>query len=191
MARPAPGPADIQPVQNEAPRPDHDRTITVVPFIALVVVGWQVWADLLGWSDVIVFAVMYAGTGLGVTVGFHRLLTHRAFATKRRRARDARGTRLGGDRGAGDLLGGGPPQAPRVLGPGGGPAQPARGSRQGLRRALRGLLHAHVGWLFIHTQRGRRDRYAPDLVADPVMRFVDRTFVIWALGGLAAAFVLG
>ena len=48
--------------------------------------------------------------------------------------------------------------------------------------ALRGLAHAHVGWLFIHTHRGARDRYAPDLVADPVVRFVDRTFVIWALG---------
>ena len=57
--------------------------------------------------------------------------------------------------------------------------------------ALRGLAHAHVGWLFIHTHRGARDRYAPDLVADPVVRFVDRTFVIRALGGLAAAFGLG
>jgi stearoyl-CoA desaturase (Delta-9 desaturase) len=61
----------------------------------------------------------------------------------------------------------------------------------GLKGALRGLLHAHVGWLFIHTQRGRRDRYAPDLLADPVMRFVDRMFPVWALGGLAVAFGLG
>src|SRR4029077_15621385 len=45
----------------------------------------------------------------------------------------------------------------------------------GWRGALRGLAHAHVGWLFIHTQRGSRERYAPDLIADPVVSFVDRT----------------
>ena len=49
----------------------------------------------------------------------------------------------------------------------------------GWRGALRGLTHAHVGWLFIHTQRGAKDRYAPDLINDPVVRFVDRTFVLW------------
>jgi stearoyl-CoA desaturase (delta-9 desaturase) len=57
--------------------------------------------------------------------------------------------------------------------------------------ALRGLLHAHVGWLFIHTQRGSRARYAPDQLAEPAIRFVDRTFVLWVLSGLALAFGLG
>ena len=61
----------------------------------------------------------------------------------------------------------------------------------GMRGTLRGLVHAHIGWLFVHDQRGARDRYAPDLLADPVMRFVDRMFPVWALGGLAAAFGLG
>jgi hypothetical protein len=56
---------------------------------------------------------------------------------------------------------------------------------------LRGFVHAHVGWLFRHDQRGSRARYATDLLADPVIRFVDRTFVLWALGGLALAFGLG
>jgi stearoyl-CoA desaturase (delta-9 desaturase) len=61
----------------------------------------------------------------------------------------------------------------------------------GLRGALRGLAHAHVGWLFHHDQRGARSRYAPDLLADPVMRFVDRWFPAWAVGGLALSFGLG
>ena len=61
----------------------------------------------------------------------------------------------------------------------------------GWRGALRGLVHAHVGWLFLHTQRGARKRYAPDLIADPVVSFVDRTFVLWAIAGLGAAFGLG
>ena len=34
-----------------------------------------------------------------------------------------------------------------------------------------------MGWLFIHTQRGDKERYAPDLIKDPVISFVDRTFI--------------
>ena len=58
-------------------------------------------------------------------------------------------------------------------------------------RAIRGLFHAHVGWLFIHTQRGKRDRYAPDLIADPTISFIDRTFLFWVFAGLALPFGLG
>jgi len=61
----------------------------------------------------------------------------------------------------------------------------------GWRGAFKGLLHAHVGWLFIHTQRGLRRRYARDLVDDPVVSFVDRKFFVWAVGGLLLAFALG
>jgi stearoyl-CoA desaturase (delta-9 desaturase) len=53
------------------------------------------------------------------------------------------------------------------------------------------LIHAHVGWIFIHTQRGKRSKYAPDLIADPVVSWVDRTFLLWAIGGLVMAFGLG
>src|SRR4029450_3752662 len=61
----------------------------------------------------------------------------------------------------------------------------------GLKGALRGLFHAHVGWLFIHTERGLKSRYAPDLIKDPVVNFISRTFVLWVLAGLAAPFFLG
>src|SRR4051794_16961060 len=51
------------------------------PFLILALVVPFAWSsDLLGWSDLVVFAVMYAITGFGVTLGYHRLLTHRAFA---------------------------------------------------------------------------------------------------------------
>src|ERR1700754_2858415 len=76
-----PLPGDIQPVANES----RDRIITgfvtVVPFFALFVSAWQVWGSALHWSDVFLFLGMYFFTGLGITVGFHRHLTHRAFKT--------------------------------------------------------------------------------------------------------------
>jgi stearoyl-CoA desaturase (delta-9 desaturase) len=73
----------------------------------------------------------------------------------------------------------------------GDPHSPHVDHGHGVKGALRGLWHAHVGWLFIHSERGLKTRYAPDLLADPVVSFVSRTFVVWVLAGLAAPFLLG
>ena len=130
-------------------------------------------------------------TGLGVTVGFHRHFTHRSF-----KARPAVRAVLA-------VLGSAAIEGPVISWVAdhrkhhafsdrpGDPHSPHVDHGIGWTGALRGLLHAHVGWLFVHDQRGSRARYAPDLLADPVIRFVDRLFVVWALGGLAVAFGLG
>ncbi len=186
-----PGQGDVQPVRNET----RDRAITAIvtlgPIAALGVVGWQLWDGLLRPADAVVFAIMYLLTGLGVTVGFHRLFTHRSFKT----SRVVRAVLA--------VLGSAAIEGPviswvadhrkhhafsdRV----GDPHSPHVDHGVGWRGAARGLAHAHLGWLFIHTQRASRERYAPDLLSDPVVSFVDRTFVAWAVAGLAAAFALG
>ena len=188
---PEPGPDDIEPVAHETLDRFATGTVSVVPFLALGVVCWQVWAELLHWSDIAVFAILYVLTGFGVTVGFHRLFTHRAFATKRWL------------RGVFAALGSAAIEGPVISWVAdhrkhhafsdqpGDPHSPHVDHGVGWRGALRGLVHAHMGWLFLHTQRGSRQRYAPDLLADPVVSFVDRTFLYWAIGGLGAAFGLG
>jgi stearoyl-CoA desaturase (delta-9 desaturase) len=188
---PEPCADDIEPVAHETRDRIITGTISVVPFIGLLLVGWQVWNQYLHWSDIAVFAILYVSTALGVTVGFHRLFTHRSFATSRVL------------RGVFAALGSAAIEGPVISwvadhrkhhafsdAPG-DPHSPHVDHGVGWRGALRGLGHAHMGWLFIHTQRGARKRYAPDLVADPVVSFVDRTFIWWALGGLGAAFGLG
>jgi stearoyl-CoA desaturase (delta-9 desaturase) len=182
---------DVEPVLHETRDRIITGTVTVVPFLALGVAGWQVWAELLHWSDIAVFAILYVVTGFGVTVGFHRLFTHRSFTT------------TPWLRGVFAALGSAAIEGPVIswvadhrkhhafADQPGDPHSPHVDHGVGWRGALRGLLHAHMGWLFIHTQRGARKRYAPDLVADPVVSWVDRTFVFWGLGGLGAAFGLG
>ena len=182
---------DVQPVQNETRDRIITGIVTIVPFIALGVVAWQVWNEYLHWSDIVVFAILYVTTALGVTVGFHRLFTHRSFVT------------TPWLRGVFAALGSAAIEGPIISWVAdhrkhhafsnmpGDPHSPHVDHGVGWRGALRGLLHAHMGWLFIHNQRGARDRYAPDLVADPVVSWVDRTFIWWALGGLGAAFGLG
>src|SRR3954453_17241189 len=166
-------------------------TITVLPFLCLGLVGWQLWERLLGWGALLVFAIMYVVTAMGVTVGFHRLLTHRSFKT---------GPVV---RAVLAVLGSAAIEGPAISWGAdhrkhhayadrrGDPHSPHVDHGVGWSGALRGLLHAHVGWLFRHDQRGARDRYAPDLLRDPVVSFVDRTFFVWAIGGLAFAFGLG
>jgi len=189
--RPAPGPDDIQPTENETLDRFLTGTITVLPFLGLILVGWQLWDDALNWSDIVVFAIVYPICGLGITVGFHRLLTHRAFKTKPwlRFTLAAMGSMA-------------------IEGPviswvadhrkhhafadqPGDPHSPHVDHGHGLKGALRGLFHAHVGWLFIHTDRANKERYAPDLINDPVVRYVDRTFLLWVIAGLLLPFLLG
>jgi stearoyl-CoA desaturase (delta-9 desaturase) len=182
---------DIEPCANEALDRFVTGFVTVVPVLALGFVVWQAWADLLHWRDVLIFAVMYVTTGLGITVGFHRHFTHRAFATSTalRATLAVMGTMA-------------------IEGPitawvadhrkhhafsdqAGDPHSPHVDHGHGLRGALRGLAHAHVGWLFLHTQRGNKARYAPDLIADETIAFIDRTTLWWIGLGLALPFAAG
>jgi stearoyl-CoA desaturase (Delta-9 desaturase) len=186
-----PGPEDIEPALHETRDRIITGTVTVVPFLALGIVAWQLWNSLLHWHDLVVFAVLYTASGLGVTVGFHRLFTHRSFKT---------GPTV---RAILAVLGSAAIEGPVISWVAdhrkhhafsdrpGDPHSPHVDHGVGWRGALKGLLHAHVGWLFLHTHRGRRTRYAPDLIADPVVSRIDRTFLVWALGGLGAAFGLG
>ncbi len=182
---------DVQPVANETRDRIITGTVTVLPVLALGVVAWQLWNDALGWSDVAIFLFAYVSTALAITVGFHRHFTHRAFKCRRW----VRGTLaiFGSAAIEGNIISWvadhrkhhafsdeeGDPHSPHV------------GHGGGWTGALKGLWHAHVGWLFIHTHRGNRERYAPDLLADPLIRFVDRTFVLWVTVGLLVPFGLG
>jgi stearoyl-CoA desaturase (delta-9 desaturase) len=175
----SPEPADVQPVEHEALHRTITGLVTGLPVLALCVAVWQAWDGLLAPSDLVVFAIVYVLTGLGVTVGFHRLLTHRSFKA----GRAVRGTLA--------ILGSAAIEGPAISWVAdhrkhhafsdrlGDPHSPHVDHGVGWAGALRGLLHAHVGWLFRHDQRGSRARYAPDLLADPTIRFVDRTFVVW------------
>src|SRR5919201_1283454 len=73
----------VEPVNNERVHRVITGLVTLVPFALLALAAWQTWNDALRWSDLAIFGVVYLLTGFGVTVGFHRLLTHRSFATSR------------------------------------------------------------------------------------------------------------
>ena len=191
LQEPGPEPADIERCTNEGLFRTVTGFVTIAPFVFLIVAMWQAWNEDLHWYDLVVFAITYVPIGLGVTVGLHRHLTHRSFKT----SPFVRGllAALGSAAIEGPVISWvadhrkhhafsdrpGDPHSPHVY------------SELGWRGALRGLAHAHVGWLFLHDQRAAKERYAPDLLADPVIQFVNSTTLLWVLLGLAVPFGLG
>jgi fatty acid desaturase len=117
----------------------------VIPFAAFVLAAIMLWGQLVEWIDLAVLALAYVATCLGVTVGFHRLLTHRSFQTypSVRYALAVLGTLavegsvikwVADHRKHHDFADeDGDPHSPHGAGP-------------GVLGALAGLWHAHVGW---------------------------------------------
>jgi stearoyl-CoA desaturase (delta-9 desaturase) len=177
---------DVQPVANQTLHRTLTGLVTGLPFIGLGVAGWQLWNSWLHWYDLVAFLVVYIPTGLGVTVGFHRLFTHRSFKTGPV------------TRGVLAALGSAAIEGPIVSWVADHRKHHAFSDEEGDPHSphvdhggLRGLFHAHVGWLFVHDQRALKTRYAPDLLADPVVSFVNRTFVVWVLAGFVLPFGIG
>jgi stearoyl-CoA desaturase (delta-9 desaturase) len=163
----------------------------VVPLLGVVLAGVLLWNRFLGPRDLVIFALMYALSAIGITVGFHRLLTHRAFQTHRPL------------RYALALAGSMALQGPVIdwvadhrkhhafTDEEGDPHSPHAGRGAGLGGMAGGLWHAHVGWLFRTHGQASSKRFAPDLVEDPGMRRINRSFPWIALASLGVPFLLG
>jgi stearoyl-CoA desaturase (delta-9 desaturase) len=143
------------------------------------------------WQDLLVLAIFYMVIGSGVTIGFHRLLTHRSFKCSRPL------------RAAFAIVGSAAAEGPVIdwvathrkhhqfSDEAGDPHSPHLDHRHGWRGELWGFVHAHIGWVFSDMEVADECRYAKDLLADPWIRFIDKTFILWVVAGLAAAFGLG
>ena len=163
----------------------------VVPFLAVVTGAVLLWHRFLGPRDLAIFAAMYLLSALGVTVGFHRLLTHRAFQTHAWMRYTL--AVLGSLSLQGAVIDWVADHRKHhtFTDEDGDPHSPHAGAGAGLRGMLRGLWHAHVGWLFSTHGQASSKRFAPDLVADPKMRWINRRFPLIALGSLLVPFLLG
>lgn len=147
-----------------------------VPFLALIAAVPVAWGGWLGWSDLVIMAGMYWFTGHGITVGFHRLFTHKSFKPNRftknllavagsmavqgplvRWVADHRKHHKFSDRD-------GDPHSPWKYG-------------TNLRALWKGFWHAHMMWLFDSEQTVQR-KYAPDLLKDKDLVRISKHF--WA-----------
>jgi stearoyl-CoA desaturase (delta-9 desaturase) len=163
--------------------------IVLVPFAGLAVAVRLAWGHGLGLADALLALGFYVLTGLGVSVGLHRLLTHRSFSAARplRIALAVAGSMSF----EGDVIGWvaihrrhhaftdrpGDPHSPYRYG-------------TSLAGQLRGLAHAHAGWL-LRDDPSPPARYAPDMLADPAMRMISRGFPVLCAVSLALPLAAG
>jgi stearoyl-CoA desaturase (delta-9 desaturase) len=180
----------MRPVENPLVDRLASGVVTAVPPALLVLAVVFGWGGIVHWQDLLILVVMYQVVGLGVTVGFHRLLTHRSFETSR--PMRAFWAALGSAAVEGPVIEWVATHRKhhRFSDVEGDPHTP-HGHGHGWRAALSGLFHAHIGWVFRDAEVAAEQRYAKDLLADPWIRFIDRTFVLWVLVGLAIPFGLG
>jgi stearoyl-CoA desaturase (delta-9 desaturase) len=161
----------------------------LVPFLALGAAAGLLWGWGFHWTDLGLLLGAYALTALGVTVGFHRLFTHRAFAASR-----VVQFTLG-------VLGSMAVQGPLLQWVGchrrhhqhsdrpGDPHSPHLHGRS-LLGVLRGLWHAHLGWVF-RPNPPDLDHYVKDLRHSRLLRAVSSLFPVWVALGLLLPAALG
>jgi stearoyl-CoA desaturase (delta-9 desaturase) len=158
----------------------------LLPFLGLVAGVVFLWGRGFRWVELGLLLGMYVVTILGVTVGFHRLFTHRAFETNR--VVQFVLAALGSMAVEGPLLKWVAlhrchhQHSDRP----GDPHSPHHGGR-GL---LRGFWHAHLGWMFRGDAPGL-ERYVKDLRQSCLLRAVSATFPLWVVAGLLLPAALG
>jgi len=165
-------PESLEPDASETPRAAMVRVgvtvaLVVGPFLGLVLAAWMAWGRNFTYTDLGLAVGLYVVTGLGITLGFHRGATHGSFRPK-------------------------PPLKLALLVSGslafqgclvdwvathrrhhaftdrpGDPHSPYRYGT-GAWAQIRGLAFAHSGWLF-RNDPTPPERYAPDVLADPMM----------------------
>jgi stearoyl-CoA desaturase (delta-9 desaturase) len=157
------------------------------PGVALGVAVPLLWGHGVHLQDLVLAVVLYAVTGHGITVGFHRLFTHRSF--KANRVLKICLAAAGSMAIEGSLISwvANHRRHHRYSDQAGDPHSP---HRPGVGAGWRGFAHAHVGWLF-DADATPAARYAADLLADDDLVVINRLFPLFAAASLALPFGLG
>ena len=160
-------------------------TMVVGPLIATVYAIYLGWNGIVGMLDLVLLASLYCFTAIGVTIGYHRYLTHASFRTNRvlkfvlvilgcvslegapiTWVANHRKHHAFSDR-EGDL------HSPHLS-----------------RNIVLGFMHAHVGWM-IEGRAADTQEWAPDLLQDADIKFINKTTALWVILGLVVPFLIG
>jgi stearoyl-CoA desaturase (Delta-9 desaturase) len=161
-----------------------------VPPLGLLAAIVLLWNRAVGPLELALMVSLYVVTCLGVTLGYHRMFTHRAFESSV--VFRAIIAVLGSMAVEGSVITWvadhrkhhtftdqeGDPHSPHLAGP-------------GFWGAVKGLWHAHLGWLFETVGTAERERFAADLLKDRALRVIDKLFFLWVGVSFAIPFVLG
>lgn len=151
----------------------------VAPLVGTIVAVWLLWQRLVTWRDLAILGGMYFSTALGITIGYHRMLTHRSFAT------------WPAVRFVFMALGSMALQ---------GPAldwasihikhHATTDTDDDPHSPVAGFFHAHIGWLFT-SMEAEPAVYGSWLLKDALVLFISKTFFLWTALGFVIPYLLG
>jgi stearoyl-CoA desaturase (delta-9 desaturase) len=163
----------------------------IVPPLGILVAMGLLWGVAFHWVDLVLFTVFYVVCAFGTTIGFHRYFTHRGFETRK----PVEATLA--------ILGCMTMQGPLTQwvtdhrkhhafsDQPGDPHSPHAGHPEGVLGAMRGFVHAHVGWLFSNLGMEQGREYGRDLYDNKLVRAIDRMYLLWVILTLGLPFLLG
>ncbi len=163
----------------------------VVPPVVVVLAMGLLWDTAFHVEDLVAMLVLYVLCGLGITVGWHRYFSHKSFETSR------------ATRAVLAILGSMAMQGPLTQwvtdhrkhhafsDVEGDPHSPHAGFGDSLLGRFLGLWHAHWGWLFTTKGLERGHHYGRDLYEDPLIRWIDRLYLLWVLATVGIPFLIG
>ncbi len=153
--------------------------VVVLPFLATLFAIWLLWQRAVNWTDIALLIAFNVLAGLGVTVGYHRMLTHRSFQPNP----VVKFIFL--------VFGSMAVEGPALQWAAIHIKHHAHSDREGDPHSpVEGFWHAHMGWMF-KTTDADPNVYCRNLVRDPIVVFVSRTFIFWVLLSLAIPFAIG
>jgi stearoyl-CoA desaturase (delta-9 desaturase) len=153
--------------------------LVIVPLLGTIAAMSLAWSRYFFVRDLVILLVAYFAIGLGVTIGYHRMITHQSFTTS----------------------------APLkalilIIGCMSFEGSPITWAATHLKHhahsddhddphsPLKGFWHAHMGWLFSLKNFADPKRYVPHLIKDPVIKWVDDYALLWLFSALFIPFLL-
>ncbi len=163
----------------------------IVPPLGILSAMGVLWGVAFHWVDLLLLAGFYVLCAFGTTIGFHRYFTHRGFET--RKPLEALLAILGCMTMQGPLTQWVTDHRKHhaLSDQPGDPHSPHVGHEEGAWGAVRGFVHAHVGWLFDNLGMERGQEYGKDLYENRLVRSIDRLYFLWVAITLGLPFLIG
>jgi stearoyl-CoA desaturase (Delta-9 desaturase) len=153
--------------------------VVVLPFLATLLAIELFWQRAVNWTDIALLIAFNVIAGLGITIGYHRMLTHRSFQPH-------------------PIIkfiflafGSMAVEGPALEWAATHIKHHAHSDREGDPHSpVEGFWHAHMGWMF-NRSFADPNVYCRNLVNDPMVVFMSRTFIVWVILSLVIPFAIG
>ncbi len=165
--------------------------VLLLPFLGILLASWMAWKGMVTRVDILIFTGMYVATGLGITVGYHRLFTHRSFETSKLIRYTLASLGAMAAEGAPVVWSAQHRQHHAFSDVPGDPHSPILDRKSTFLSALKWLLFAHYGHVFFQRETINPRKYVPDLIQEPFLLWMEKWSALFVVAGFLIPGAIG